>query len=81
MLGPLGTDPTFPPGPQLVQELEQEQQSKQQLEGERRETESNWEAQITDILSWWVLARRCGPAQRGPRAQPMTLSSLPNQGE
>uniref|UniRef100_A0A8C0R1G5 non-specific serine/threonine protein kinase n=1 Tax=Canis lupus dingo TaxID=286419 RepID=A0A8C0R1G5_CANLU len=29
-----------------------EQQSKQQLEGERRETESNWEAQIADILSW-----------------------------
>ncbi|XP_036783748.2 serine/threonine-protein kinase MRCK gamma isoform X3 [Manis pentadactyla] len=36
----------------LVQELEREQQSKQQLEGERRETESNWEAQIADILSW-----------------------------
>ncbi|XP_037694284.1 serine/threonine-protein kinase MRCK gamma isoform X3 [Choloepus didactylus] len=37
---------------QLAEELEQEQQSKQQLEGERRETESNWEAQIADILSW-----------------------------
>ncbi|XP_057582726.1 serine/threonine-protein kinase MRCK gamma isoform X8 [Hippopotamus amphibius kiboko] len=36
----------------LVQELEREQQSKQRLEGERRETESNWEAQIADILSW-----------------------------
>ncbi|XP_034501465.1 LOW QUALITY PROTEIN: serine/threonine-protein kinase MRCK gamma [Ailuropoda melanoleuca] len=36
----------------LVEELEREQQSKQQLEGERRETESNWEAQIADILSW-----------------------------
>ncbi|XP_043437557.1 serine/threonine-protein kinase MRCK gamma isoform X5 [Prionailurus bengalensis] len=36
----------------LVGELEREQQSKQQLEGERRETESNWEAQIADILSW-----------------------------
>lgn len=43
----------FLPGPQLVEELEREQQSKQQLEGERRETESNWEAQIADILSWW----------------------------
>ncbi|XP_062952071.1 serine/threonine-protein kinase MRCK gamma [Cynocephalus volans] len=36
----------------LAEELEQEQQSKQRLEGERRETESNWEAQIADILSW-----------------------------
>ncbi|XP_010634337.1 serine/threonine-protein kinase MRCK gamma isoform X1 [Fukomys damarensis] len=36
----------------LAEELEQELQSKQRLEGERRETESNWEAQITDILSW-----------------------------
>ena len=45
----------FLPGPQLVEELEREQQSKQQLEGERRETESNWEAQIADILSWWGL--------------------------
>ncbi|KAM6158135.1 LOW QUALITY PROTEIN: serine/threonine-protein kinase MRCK gamma [Rhynchocyon petersi] len=36
----------------LAAELEQEQQSKQRLEGERRETESNWEAQISDILSW-----------------------------
>ncbi|XP_078289775.1 serine/threonine-protein kinase MRCK gamma isoform X3 [Panthera onca] len=36
----------------LVEELEREQQSKQQLEGERRQTESNWEAQIADILSW-----------------------------
>lgn len=39
---------------QLMEELEREQQSKQRLEGERRETESNWEAQIADILSWWV---------------------------
>jgi len=37
-----------------MEELEREQQSKQRLEGERRETESNWEAQIADILSWWV---------------------------
>ncbi|KAF5923873.1 hypothetical protein HPG69_011920 [Diceros bicornis minor] len=36
----------------LVEELERELQSKQQLEGERRETESNWEAQLADILSW-----------------------------
>ncbi|XP_069421979.1 serine/threonine-protein kinase MRCK gamma isoform X7 [Ovis canadensis] len=36
----------------LIEELEREQQSKQRLEGERRETESNWEAQIADILSW-----------------------------
>ncbi|XP_049637106.1 serine/threonine-protein kinase MRCK gamma [Suncus etruscus] len=36
----------------LVEELEREQQSKQRLEGERQETESNWEAQIADILSW-----------------------------
>ncbi|XP_047372804.1 serine/threonine-protein kinase MRCK gamma isoform X3 [Sciurus carolinensis] len=36
----------------LEQELEQELQSKRRLEGERRETESNWEAQIADILSW-----------------------------
>ncbi|XP_013369426.1 PREDICTED: serine/threonine-protein kinase MRCK gamma isoform X2 [Chinchilla lanigera] len=36
----------------LAEELEQELQSKQRLEGERRETESNWEAQIADILSW-----------------------------
>ncbi|XP_070638616.1 serine/threonine-protein kinase MRCK gamma isoform X5 [Bos indicus] len=36
----------------LMEELEREQQSKQRLEGERRETESNWEAQIADILSW-----------------------------
>ncbi|XP_069327737.1 serine/threonine-protein kinase MRCK gamma [Eulemur rufifrons] len=36
----------------LAEELAQEQQSKQQLEGERRETESNWEAQIADILRW-----------------------------
>ncbi|XP_036715292.1 serine/threonine-protein kinase MRCK gamma isoform X16 [Balaenoptera musculus] len=36
----------------LVEELEREQQSKQRLEGEQRETESNWEAQIADILSW-----------------------------
>ncbi|XP_021120285.1 serine/threonine-protein kinase MRCK gamma isoform X3 [Heterocephalus glaber] len=37
---------------QLAEELEQELQTKQRLEGERRETESNWEAQIADILSW-----------------------------
>ncbi|MXQ90665.1 hypothetical protein E5288_WYG016341 [Bos mutus] len=36
----------------LMEELEREQQSKQRLEGERWETESNWEAQIADILSW-----------------------------
>uniref|UniRef100_A0A452F8X4 Serine/threonine-protein kinase MRCK gamma n=1 Tax=Capra hircus TaxID=9925 RepID=A0A452F8X4_CAPHI len=36
----------------LIEELEREQQSKQRLESERRETESNWEAQIADILSW-----------------------------
>nr|XP_033716878.1 serine/threonine-protein kinase MRCK gamma isoform X1 [Tursiops truncatus] len=36
----------------LVEELEREQQSKQRLEGAQRETESNWEAQIADILSW-----------------------------
>ncbi|XP_021564920.1 serine/threonine-protein kinase MRCK gamma, partial [Carlito syrichta] len=36
----------------LVEELVQEHQNKQRLEGERRETESNWEAQIADILSW-----------------------------
>ena len=53
MLGPLGAEPSFPPDPQLVEELEREQQSKQRLEGEQRETESNWEAQIADILSWW----------------------------
>lgn len=53
------------PGPQLVEELEREQQSKQQLEGERRETESNWEAQIADILSWWVPGGWRGGA--GPR--------------
>lgn len=40
--------------PQLVEELEREQQDKQRLEGERRETEKNWEAQIADILTWWV---------------------------
>lgn len=53
------------PGPQLVEELEREQQSKQQLEGERRQTESNWEAQIADILSWWVPGGWRGGA--GPR--------------
>lgn len=53
-LGPLGAEPSFLPGPQLVEELEREQQSKQRLEGAQRETESNWEAQIADILSWWV---------------------------
>ncbi|XP_060032133.1 serine/threonine-protein kinase MRCK gamma isoform X3 [Erinaceus europaeus] len=36
----------------LVEELEREQQDKQRLEGERRETEKNWEAQIADILTW-----------------------------
>ncbi|XP_045153113.1 serine/threonine-protein kinase MRCK gamma [Echinops telfairi] len=36
----------------LAAELEQEQQSVQRLEGQRRETESNWEAQIADILGW-----------------------------
>ncbi|XP_006861147.1 PREDICTED: serine/threonine-protein kinase MRCK gamma [Chrysochloris asiatica] len=36
----------------LAAELEREQQNKQRLEGERQETESNWEAQIADILSW-----------------------------
>ncbi|PNI93983.1 CDC42BPG isoform 1 [Pan troglodytes] len=36
----------------LEAELAQEQESKQRLEGERRETESNWEAQLADILSW-----------------------------
>nr|XP_051684995.1 serine/threonine-protein kinase MRCK gamma [Oryctolagus cuniculus] len=36
----------------LAEELEREQQSKRQLEGERRETESSWEAQIADILTW-----------------------------
>ncbi|XP_052047648.1 serine/threonine-protein kinase MRCK gamma isoform X2 [Apodemus sylvaticus] len=36
----------------LAEELQLELQSKQRLEGERRETESNWEAQIADILSW-----------------------------
>lgn len=36
----------------LTEELEREQQNRQRLEGERRETEGNWEAQITDILSW-----------------------------
>nr|XP_039327303.1 serine/threonine-protein kinase MRCK gamma isoform X2 [Saimiri boliviensis boliviensis] len=36
----------------LEAELAQEQETKQRLEGERRETESNWEAQLADILSW-----------------------------
>ncbi|XP_070084975.1 serine/threonine-protein kinase MRCK gamma isoform X23 [Equus caballus] len=36
----------------LVEELERELQSKQRLEGERQESESNWEAQLADILSW-----------------------------
>ncbi|XP_074132222.1 serine/threonine-protein kinase MRCK gamma isoform X2 [Sminthopsis crassicaudata] len=36
----------------LSQELEREKQSKKQLEGERQESESNWEAQISDILTW-----------------------------
>ncbi|XP_043829061.1 serine/threonine-protein kinase MRCK gamma [Dromiciops gliroides] len=37
---------------QLSGELERERQIKKQLEGERRESESNWEAQISDILTW-----------------------------
>uniref|UniRef100_A0A4X2K3W4 Serine/threonine-protein kinase MRCK gamma n=1 Tax=Vombatus ursinus TaxID=29139 RepID=A0A4X2K3W4_VOMUR len=37
---------------QLSGELEQEKQIKKQLEGERRERESSWEAQISDILTW-----------------------------
>ncbi|XP_044537959.1 serine/threonine-protein kinase MRCK gamma [Gracilinanus agilis] len=37
---------------QLSGELERERQVKKQLEGERRESESNWEAQISDILTW-----------------------------
>lgn len=53
-----------PTCPQLIEELEREQQSRQQLEGERQETEGNWEAQITDILSWWV------PVGSGLRAVP-----------
>lgn len=65
-----------------MEELEREQQSRQQLEGERQETEGNWEAQITDILGWWV---RTGWglewAHVALRAQPVTLSPLPNQGE
>ncbi|XP_076971920.1 serine/threonine-protein kinase MRCK gamma isoform X2 [Tamandua tetradactyla] len=36
----------------LAEELERQQQTKQRLEGKRQETESNWEAQIADILSW-----------------------------
>ncbi|EDM12591.1 CDC42 binding protein kinase gamma (DMPK-like) (predicted) [Rattus norvegicus] len=36
----------------LAEELDLELQSRQRLEGERRESESNWEAQIADILSW-----------------------------
>lgn len=60
-----------PPGPQLVEELEREQQSRQRLEGERRETEGNWEAQIADILSWWVpRAGGGGGAQAKLQAQP-----------
>ncbi|XP_068922382.1 serine/threonine-protein kinase MRCK gamma [Petaurus breviceps papuanus] len=37
---------------QLSGELEREKQIKKQLEGERRERESAWEAQISDILTW-----------------------------
>lgn len=77
-LGPLWTDPSFPAGPQLVEELERELQSKQRLEGERQESESNWEAQLADILSWWVLgagSQGLGPGRaEGP---PMTLSPCP----
>lgn len=65
-----GLRPPFP-WHQLAEELEQELQSKQRLEGERRETESNWEAQIADILSWWVPCR-VGPS--GAEGQAMTLS-------
>ncbi|XP_058161206.1 serine/threonine-protein kinase MRCK gamma isoform X1 [Dasypus novemcinctus] len=36
----------------LAEELQREQQSKQRLECEQRETESNWEAQISDMLTW-----------------------------
>lgn len=42
------------------------------MEGERRETESNWEAQIADILSWWVHGAWWGLAW--PRTQTMTHS-------
>lgn len=48
---PVGTH-TVSCSAQLTEELEQLQQSKRRLEGERRETESNWEAQIADILTW-----------------------------
>ncbi|XP_020823967.1 LOW QUALITY PROTEIN: serine/threonine-protein kinase MRCK gamma [Phascolarctos cinereus] len=37
---------------QLSRELEEEKQIKKQLEGERRERENSWEAQISDILTW-----------------------------
>ncbi|XP_072495150.1 serine/threonine-protein kinase MRCK gamma isoform X2 [Notamacropus eugenii] len=37
---------------QLSGELERERQIKKQLEGERQERESAWEAQISDILTW-----------------------------
>ncbi|XP_074087237.1 serine/threonine-protein kinase MRCK gamma [Macrotis lagotis] len=37
---------------QLSGELEREKQIQRQLEGEKRENESNWEAQISDILTW-----------------------------
>ncbi|XP_028916811.1 serine/threonine-protein kinase MRCK gamma isoform X1 [Ornithorhynchus anatinus] len=36
----------------LARELMQEQQKRERTEDERRESESNWEAQISDILSW-----------------------------
>uniref|UniRef100_A0A6I8N9K7 Serine/threonine-protein kinase MRCK gamma n=1 Tax=Ornithorhynchus anatinus TaxID=9258 RepID=A0A6I8N9K7_ORNAN len=49
-LGPLGPGPC--PLPQLARELMQEQQKRERTEDERRESESNWEAQISDILSW-----------------------------
>uniref|UniRef100_A0A6I8MXL7 non-specific serine/threonine protein kinase n=1 Tax=Ornithorhynchus anatinus TaxID=9258 RepID=A0A6I8MXL7_ORNAN len=47
-LGPLGPGPC--PLPQLARELMQEQQKRERTEDERRESESNWEAQISDIL-------------------------------
>lgn len=67
--GPWGLTPP-PPGAQLAEELEREQQSRQRLEGERRETEGNWEAQIADILSWWVLVGRAGAGDQGPGGGP-----------
>lgn len=78
LLGLLGPEPSFPSGPQLLEELEREQQSKQRLEGEQRETESNWEAQIADILTWWVprgWGRGLGPGRaESPAADPVPPS-------